>query len=334
MLEMNPTATPEPLQHPLEFAPGELLACGLRDAHSYPLVGTRTASGVRSRRMPAGDRAWAYQLVEWSRTGNSFAALGFDCDSREAVERAAASCMGAGDLPTPNVCATRKASGHAQVFWLLDRPVHRGEQARAKPLTYLARVSEFYRASLGADSGYTGVLSSNPVHGDYQTSYPKADPYALADLAAAIPKGWRVPQIPATGEGKNCRLFAALCKLGLGCSDDGLLTWARKLNSEFDPHLPDGEVRGVWRSVCGYRARWRVQGHQQGWLWKQAARGKRGGSASHGGGRPRIYATAAERQRAYRGSVKNTHGGSRLGAGRPNSSVTKQAYTASTPRAA
>ena len=44
-----------------------------------------------------------------------------------------------------------------------------------------------------------------------------------------------------------------------------------------------------------------------------------------------IYATAAERQRASRGSVKNTHGGSRLGAGRPNSSVTKQANTASTP---
>ena len=33
-------------------------------------------------------------------------------------------------------------------------------------------------------------------------------------------------------------------------------------------------------------------------------------------------------------SVKNTHGGSRLGAGRPNSSVTKQANTASTPRGA
>ena len=64
-------------------------------------------------------------------------------------------CMGAGDLPTPNVYATRTASGHAQVFYLLDHPVHRGEQARAKPLTYLARVSEFYRATLGADPGYT-----------------------------------------------------------------------------------------------------------------------------------------------------------------------------------
>ena len=123
-----------PKQQPLLFAPDELRACGLRDAHTHPLVGKRTAAGVRSwRTSPA--RAWAWPLVEWSRTGNSFAAIGFDCDSREAVERAAASCMGAGQLPTPNVYAARTASGHAQVFYLLDRPVHRGEQARAKPLT-------------------------------------------------------------------------------------------------------------------------------------------------------------------------------------------------------
>ena len=86
--------------------------------------------------------------------------------------------MGAGDLPTPNVYATRTASGHAQIFYLLDRPVHRGEHARVKPLTYLARVAEYYRATLGADTGYTGVLSSNPIHADYEASYPKADPYA------------------------------------------------------------------------------------------------------------------------------------------------------------
>ena len=231
---MNLTPTSEPLQQPLEFAPGELLDCGLRDAHTHPLVGVRTEDGVRSwRTSPA--RAWAFPLIEWVRTGNSYAALGFDCDSREAVERAAASCMGGGDLPTPNIYATRTASGHAQMFYLLDRPVYRGERARAKPLSYLWRVSEYYRASLGADPGYRGVLASNPVHDDYQTSYPRTEPYTLDQLAVAIPKGWRVPHVPTTGEGKNCSLFAALCKLALGGSDEGLLTWARSLNREFDP---------------------------------------------------------------------------------------------------
>ena len=275
--EQNPS-TPK-LHQPLLFAPSELLACGLRDAHTQPLVGRRTGDGVRSwRTSPA--LAWQWPLVEWSRTGNSYAALGFDCDSRDAVERAAASCMGAGDLPTPNVYATRTATGHAQIFYLLDRPVHRGDHARAKPLRLLARSSEYYRATFGSDTGYTGVLSSNPVHGDYQTSYPRSDPYTLADLASWIPKGWRVPRPATTAEGRNNELFAALCKLALRCSDDGLLQWARTINSEFAVPLADAEVRVTWGSVCRYRARWRVHGHQQAWLWKQAARGKRGGLAS------------------------------------------------------
>ena len=135
-----------------------------------------------------------------------------------------------------------------------------------KPLHY-ARTGERVLPGLtfGADTGYTGVLSSNPIHGDYQTSYPRTEPYALNDLAAAIPKGWRVPRPATTAEGRNVELFLALCKLSLGGSDDGLLTWARTLNREFKPHLADAEVQGVWRSVCRYRARWRVHGHTQGW---------------------------------------------------------------------
>ena len=272
------------VQQPLDFAPVKLRAHGLRDAHSFPLVGTRTPDGdVRSWRMAASPQTWGYPLVEWSRTGNSYAALGFDCDSREAVERAAASCMGAGELPTPNCYATRTASGHAQVFYLLDRPVHRGEQARAKPLTYLARVSEFYRATLGADSGYTGVLSSNPVHGDYQTSYPRAEPYALTDLARVIPKGWRVPRPATTAEGRNNELFAALCRRALRDTDRQLEAWAHTYNDQFVPPMDAGELRGTLKSVYRYRARWRDGGHTQTWLWKQAARGQASGRVRRAG---------------------------------------------------
>ena len=273
------TATAEQARLPLDFAPPELRSHGLRDAHSFPLVGSRTAEGVRSWRMAAGVRPWGYPLIEWTRAGNSFAALGFDCDSREAVERGAACAMGAGDLPTPNVYATRTASGHSQVFYLLDRPVHRGEQARAKPLTYLARVSEYFRASLGADSGYTGVLSSNPVHGDYQTSYPRSDPYALTALAAVIPKGWHVPRPATTVEGRNVELFRALCKRGLRDDERQLEAWAHTYNEGFVCPLDAAEVRGILRSVYRYRDRWREQGHQRAFLFRQGARGRKGGLA-------------------------------------------------------
>ena len=210
-------------------------------------------------------------ISEWTRAGNSYAAVGFDCDSREAVERAAASCMGAGDLPTPNVHATRTASGHSQIFYLLDRPVHRGE---------LARVAEFYRATLGADPGYCGVLSSNPVHGDYQTSYPKADPYALDDLAAVIPKGWRVPRPATTVEGRNVELFRALCKRGLRDTDRQLEAWAHTYNDGFSRPLDAAELLGILKSVLRYRDKWCEHGHQQSFLFRQALRGRKGGTAS------------------------------------------------------
>ena len=222
-------------------------------------------------------RPWGYPLIEWTRAGNSFAALGFDCDSREAVERGAACAMGAGDLPTPNVYATRTASGHSQVFYLLDRPVHRGALARAKPLRYLGRVAEYYRASLGADAGYSGVLSSNPTHADYATSYPRAEPYALADLAAVIPARWRVPRPATTVEGRNVELFRALCKRGLRDTDRQLEAWAHTYNGQLTTALDAGEVRGILKSVTRYRARWREQGHQRSFLFRQSARGRKSG---------------------------------------------------------
>ena len=61
------------------------------------------------------------------------------------------------------------------------------------------------------------------------------------------------------------------------------MTWARTLNSEFAVPLSESEVRGIWRSVCRYRARWRVQGHQQAWLFRQAARGRRSGVVRRAG---------------------------------------------------
>ena len=142
-----------------------------------------------------------------------------------------------------------------------------------------------------------GVLAYNPVHSDYATVYPRSEPYDLAELARALPAHWRRPSKPAdlaTAPGRNCALFAALCKLALGGSDEGLLTWARTLNREFSVPLADAEVRGVWRSVCRYRARWRAQGHQQAFLFRQAARGRKGGTAS---GVARRAGTALEHDR-------------------------------------
>ena len=110
-------------------------------------------------------------------------------------------------------------------------------------------------------------------------------PTDLAELARALPAHWRRPSKPAdlaTAPGRNCSLFAALCKLALGGSDEGLLTWARTLNREFSVPLADAEVRGVWRSCVPLQGTMaRQRGHQQGWLFR--GRRREGGALVRSG---------------------------------------------------
>ena len=277
MREQQNPSTPE-LHQPLLFAPSELLACGLRDAHHHPLVGVRTEDGVRSwRTSPA--TAWGHPLVEWARTATSYCSIVLDCDSRESQELACAVEAGYGDLPRPNVAAMRASSGHLHLGWNLRTPVHRGAASRPRPLAALGRIAEYYAVTLRSDRGYIGVLAYNPVHSDYATVYPRSEPYDMAELARALPAHWRRPSKPAdlaTAPGRNCALFAALCKLALGGSDEGLLTWARTLESSPSPWpmLRFGASGGLCAATGHAGA---SKGISIGWLWKQAARGRKGG---------------------------------------------------------
>ena len=273
-------------QLPLDFVPRSLRDAGLTDAHSAPLVGVRTAAGVRSFRT-SPDRAWRrvdpYELLEWGRTGNSYPALVLDCDSRGAVELAHACSMSAGPLPVPNVTIARRESGHLHAAWFLRTPVHRGAGARAKPLTLFGRVAEYYRATLGADSGFVGVLSSNPVDREhFDTAWPRLPlaGYELRELARALPRGWRMPSPATTAAGRNVALFRMLYKRGLRGADEELRAIAHAANLENAIPMDRVEVDGIVKSVLRYRRRWRAQGHAQWFRIQQADLGRRAGTAS------------------------------------------------------
>ena len=143
---------------PLLFAPDELLRGGMQDAHSYPLVGTRGRDGVISwRESPSS--AWSRELIEMARTGNSHAAIIFDCDSRASVEIAASACVGTGPVPPPNFASARKASGHFQCGWFLRDPVHRGAAQRKGRASAPTEAKEYgHSPSKGGASGLHGSL--------------------------------------------------------------------------------------------------------------------------------------------------------------------------------
>ena len=229
-----------------------------------PLIRSRKAA-LRRRFIQVND-PWRYRF------------LLFDVDSDEAR-------FAVEDAGLPQPCWTALSeNGHAHIAYQLETPVYL--QGRKKPLEYLAAVENGVRRALRGDSAYSGFLTHNPVHPDFETV---ATGYALelGDLAAEVDLS--APSEPVSGIGRNCETFEALRKhaaraiilyLGQGEADfdrweASCIQWAVTFSQEHhDKPLWDAEANGIGRSVAK-------------WIWKrfsleafsaiQAARGRKGG---------------------------------------------------------
>ena len=258
---------PQPLL-PLDYTPIRLREYGLADAHSYPAVADRLPDdSLHVTRVPAAF-AWDHALVEWARTGNSYAAIALDIDSQEALERIGAANLGASSVPMPNVVSYRLATGHCHGVWMLETPVHRGRNARPWPLSVFARVTEWLRAEIGADAGYTGILVANPEHSDYSAVWLRTAGYSLTELKRPIPRGWRRPRRPTTDVGRNDAIFRSLRSwigrpANWNAALEEVLARAHALNAAFAVELGSGEVRVIARSVHRIHTRKLDSGEQQ-----------------------------------------------------------------------
>ena len=252
----------------IHYAPAIVRDHGLRDAPLRPLVAEVKG---QSFRVHARD-AWNYSSLEL-RAGNSWPLMGFDCDVPEKVlEALVSNHWGARSdaqpaLPEPNMIVQRRSNSHSHISYFLASPVHRGPTAREAPLRLFARISEFYRSALGADPGYNGVLTHNPMrsahrHGEFVTHWGCNRPYALRELAEPIPRGWRLPVKPTTEAGRNCALFVGLMKWAGAQENIGreVLDVARATNDGLDVPLGDSEVADIAKSVERYRRAWIAKG--------------------------------------------------------------------------
>ena len=315
----NPTARHDPHapRLPLEYAPAKVLRHGLRDAHVWPLVSHgKRADGTHGPtfRVPACN-AWDYAELEL-RAANSWPAMVFDCDGRDGTARLVEARM-AGRVCGANWTVTRHSSGGSHVAYCLARPVHRGEGARTAPLRRYARIAEYYAQALGADRGYAGVLTHNPMaaaHGPgFKTGWGRHDPYTLDELAEVIPLGWRMPTKSAaisTEAGRNCYLFrAAMRQSGKPAN------WGRDvtalvvaMNDALPLPLGHAEVVGIARSVNRYQRDNLATGQtQRRFAFIQSSRGKRSGKARRlaTAGRDAEIVAAVERGESMRAVARS-----------------------------
>lgn len=198
------------------------------------------------------------------------------------------------NAPPPTIVAQNPANGHAHLFYGLDVPVRTAPDGKAGPLRYAAAVDCALRALLGADLGYSGFISKNPLHPHWRVTEWESRLYELGDLDSWLDLSAyadRRKRLPDYGLGRNCTLFEKLRRWAYRAIRQGwpeydrwheaVLTRARAYN-DFEGPLPDSEVKATAKSVARYTHRNFSPAGFRRW---QARNGAKGGKKSRGGGR-------------------------------------------------
>ena len=162
--------------------------------------------------------------------------------------------------------ATRRAGGIHAVY-ALEVPVARHDAAHTLPLAYLAHVADRLSYHLGADPGYQGLITRNPINpGPFCfTHWGRMFGYTLQELDKRLPKG-KPPARRQTGIGRNIDLFKSMVSevfrprwaaiLGAQGFSGAWLDYVRAQNDAmFAPEaLPDSECRSIAKSCHRYHS--------------------------------------------------------------------------------
>ena len=250
---------------PIDEAPLVVRKHGLRDAHSRPLVSPGKVGGVFGVSFRVAPwAAWLFPSLEL-RAANSYTCLILDLDGCGSYERAERAVRRA-KVGALNWAVENKRTGGVHGVWTLAAPVHRAEMALAAPLKRYGRISEYYAAAVGADAGYTGVLTHNPMEDaqlpGFETHWLRREPYTLGELAEYIPFGWRRPKASRTAAGRNVDVFCHCMRWAGSPANLGapVLGEAHRANDGLEIPLDPPEVAGIARSVERYRRKWIKQG--------------------------------------------------------------------------
>lgn len=199
------------------------------------------------------------------------------------------------NLPTPSWIAKNPKNGHCHICYALKTPVCKTENARMKPLRYLASIEYSYAKKLGADLRYTGVLTKNPLDADWQTTFLSPVEYELAELADFIdletkPKAAN----EVSGLGRNCMMFDTVrhwaykaIRAHLNCGYDSwyaeVLKVAVDANQAFLEPLPYSEIKATAKSIARWVWRNHAEAHAK-FIERQSVKGKAGAAVANSRG--------------------------------------------------
>ena len=159
----------------------------------------------------------------------------------------------------------QRRAGGIHCVYALELPIARHNAAHTAPLRYLAHVADRLSHHLGADPGYTGLITRKPVNPGPEcfTHWSRMFPYTLGELDKLLPKG-KPPSRRLTGIGRNCDLFKSMISevfrprwagvLEAQGWDRAWLDHVRTQNVSMfeDSYLPNSEARSIAKSCFRY----------------------------------------------------------------------------------
>ena len=213
----------------------------------------------------------------------------FDIDRSEAVM-----AWHDANLPMPYWTAQTQKNGHAHICYKLEIPLCTSEFGSQKAIAYASKIQAGLASKLGADVGYSHLITKNPFHKDWRVHFWSEQAYTLDYLAdfVDLPKQLSQKQ-ESLGLGRNCSLFDTCREWAYKAIREhrgGIYTdWLERVikecssvNGAFLEPLPYSEVKAISKSIAKFC--WKNDAYcYQEFIDRQTRKGALGGKKSKRG---------------------------------------------------
>ncbi|WP_104470966.1 replication initiation protein [Acinetobacter indicus] len=199
-------------------------------------------------------------------------------------------------LPKPFWTTQNPVNGHSHHCYKLEIPLCTSDFASIKAIKYAQAVYYAYALKMGADRNYSHLITKNPLHPQWRTTFWTERAYSLDYLADFVDLPKRIPKkLEVVGLGRNVTMFEKGRHWAYKAIRDYMHyetshEWEKavrakigEINSEFEQPLPYSEVKATAKSI----AKWVWQRFSYGEFSEiQAKRGAKGGIKSKRGAKP------------------------------------------------
>ena len=198
-------------------------------------------------------------------------------------------------IPMPNFVAETPNSGRLHAFFELKTPIYTTDASRQKPIMLANAIYLRLQQLFGADVGYSGLISKNPIHEQWRTYSLRKKPYTLTELSSKLDIDWQEAKKPpkqheAIGLGRNCYIFhtarfwaykAVREYRGKTYNNwlQAVIDHCSKLNDGITEPMQYNEIKGIAKSISRYC--WKKDSYcYQEFIDRQTRKGKLGNEKS------------------------------------------------------